>query len=170
MILNVTQKEMREMSLKWISDEGGIVELGCSNGDFAELLFKNNMKNYCGIDIQKDKIQEAKIRLPQMGFFCCDIINNLFLLEEAQTFISFQCLEHIVNDLDVLKALIPKTNVILSVPNSPYKGHIRWHELEGWEERFSPYIDFDYSYIIQNPIKPNKRSFLFKGVRNDNDN
>lgn len=166
MIFNIIQEKMREMSLKWISDEGGIVELGCSNGNFAELLYKRNFLNYCGIDILKDKINEANKRLPKMSFFCCDIIQNLFLLERAKTFISFQCLEHIQEDLKVLQALNKDTNVILSVPNSPYKGHIRWFELEGWKSRFSPYIDFDYEYVIQNPKKPKKRAFLFKGVRN----
>jgi len=165
MIFNIAHDKMREMTIPWLNDEGGIIELGCSDGNFAELLFKNNMRNYCGIDILKDKIDEAKKKLPKMGFFHCDITNNLFLLEEAKTFVSFQCLEHIENDLDILKSLNLGTNIIISVPNSPYKGHIRWFELEGWKKRFSPYIDFDYECVIQNPNKPQKRSFLFRGVK-----
>ena len=167
MIFNITHKEMREMALKWINDEGGIIELGCSNGNFAELLFENKLLNYCGIDILKDKIQEAKQRLPKMGFFRCDITKHLYLLEECKTFVSFQCLEHIEQDLEVLNALNPGTNVVISVPNSPYKGHVRWFELEGWQERFSKYIDFDHACVIQNPKKQKKRAFLFRGVRNE---
>lgn len=165
MIFNITQDRMREMTLEWLSDEGGIIELGCANGNFAELLFKNKMMNYCGIDIRKDMIDEAKKKLPKMEFFCCDIINNLFLLKEAKTFVSFQCLEHIENDLDILQALNPGTAVIISVPNSPYKGHVRWFELEGWKKRFSLYVDFDYECVIQNPNKLKKRAFLFRGVK-----
>lgn len=167
MIFNVTQDKMRKMALDWVQhDEDGIVELGCSNGNFAEELSKKGITNYCGIDIQQDKINEAKKRLPKMSFVCCDIINNLSLLKKAQTFISFQCLEHIKEDLEILKALNKGTNVILSVPNSPYKGrHIRWFELEGWEKRFSKYIDFEDIITIQNPKKLKKRAFLFKGIR-----
>jgi len=165
MIFNVTQKEMREMALKWIDPLDNIIELGCANGNFAKLLNDKGAKNYIGIDIQKNKINEAKKNLPNMHFICCDIIENLYMLGGASTFISFQCLEHIEKDLEVLQALKPKTNVIISVPNSPYKGHVRWFELEGWEKRFSKYIDFDYACVIQNPKKPKKRAFLFKGMR-----
>ena len=81
MIYNITQVEMRKLTLDWISKEDdSIIELGCSNGNFANLLFENKITNYCGIDIQKDKINEAKKKLPKMGFFCCDILNNLHIL------------------------------------------------------------------------------------------
>lgn len=168
MIFNIEQKEMREMALEWIDPLDNIIELGCSTGNFAKLLCDKGIKNYIGIDIQKDKIDEAKKKLPNMHFMCCDIVENLYMLGGATTFISFQCLEHIKEDLKVLKALKSETNVIISVPNSPYKGHVRWFELEGWQDRFSKYIDFDYACVIQNPKKVKKRAFLFRGVRNDN--
>lgn len=165
MVFKVTQDKMREMALGWIQDEGDIIELGCSNGNFAELLFKKNILNYCGIDILNDKINEAKRRLLKMKFIRCDITKHLYLLSDAKTFVSFQCLEHIENDLDILKSLTPKANVIISVPNSPYKGHVRWFELDGWKNRYSPLIDFENEITIQNPNKPAKRSFLFKGIK-----
>ena len=165
MIFNVEQSEMREMAVGWIDPLDNIIELGCADGNFASLLYDINVKNYIGIDIRKQVIEIAKKKLPNMHFMCCDIIENLYMLGGATTFVSFQCLEHIENDLDILKALQPKTNVIISVPNSPYKGHVRWFELDGWEKRFSPYIDFDYSCVIQNPKKPKKRAFLFRGIK-----
>ncbi len=168
MIFNINQNKMREMALEWINhDIGGIIELGCSNGNFAKKLFKKGMTNYYGIDIQQDKINEAKKKLPLMNFGCYDILDNLFILKKGATFISFQCLEHIKDDLKVLNTLKEGTKIIISVPNNSYKGHIRWFELEGWKKRFLPYIEFDYECIIQNPKKLKKRSFLFKGVRND---
>lgn len=167
MILNINQDEMRKMTIPWLNkNDKLIIELGCSNGNFASLLHKNEFKNYLGIDIQKDKIIEAKKEISDMNFICCDIINNLTLLKEATTFVSFQCLEHIKEDLKILNSLKKGTKIIISVPNSPYKGHIRWFELDGWEERFSLYITIDYFYVIQNPNKPKKRSFLFRGERN----
>ena len=168
MIFEITQDEMREMALKWIDpNENYIIELGCSSGNFAELLYREGIKNYLGVDILKDKIREAEKKLPEMIFVCDDILKRLNILKGATQFVSFQCLEHIEDDLKILNALKPTTKVIISVPNSPYKGHVRWFELEGWENRFSKYIDFDYTCVIQNPKKKNKRAFLFRGQRND---
>jgi len=168
MIFNITQKEMREMALDWVDPVDMVCELGCSNGNFAQSLYDKGFRNYLGVDIQKDKINEAKNKLPKMLFMCCDIITNLYVLGGFNTFVSFQCLEHIEDDLKVLEALKPGTKTIISVPNSPYKGHVRWFELEGWKNRFSQFIDFDYACVIQNPKKPKKRAFLFRGIRNGN--
>ena len=165
MILKINQDKMREMVSEWIfSEEKSIIELGCNDGNFAFMLNKFKIRNYIGIDIQKDKIDLAKKKLPNMNFICCDITKNLHMLAEVTMFISFQCLEHIHEDLDVLKALKEKTKVIISVPNRPYKGHIRWFELDGWKKRFSPYIGFNKIITIQHPKKVNNRSFLFEGV------
>ena len=166
MIFNITQKEMRDMALEWIDPLDFVVELGCSNGNFAEIFYNKGFRNYIGIDIQKDKINEAKKKLPKMLFMCADIVDNLYVLNGFNTFVSFQCLEHIENDLEILNEMKEGMKMIISVPNSPYKGHVRWFELEGWENRFSKYIDFDYACVIQNPKKPKKRAFLFKGIRN----
>lgn len=166
MIFNISQDEMRSLTLDWIIDDN-IIEIGCSDGNFASLLNIQGIKNYIGVDILKDKIIKAKKDLPYMNFICCDILKNLYLFNDMKTVVSFQCFEHIIEDLKILKSIQKGTKIILSVPNSPYKGHIRWYEKEGWKSRFSPYIDFDLIYTIQNPIKKNKRSFLFRGVRNN---
>ena len=166
MIFNITQDKMREMALDWINpNEKNIIELGCADGNFATLLYNKGITNYIGIDIKKNAIDSAKIKLPNMNFMCCDICENEYILEGASLFVSFQCLEHIENDIKIIQSIKKETNVIISVPNSPYKGHVRWFELKGWEKRFSPYINFEYSCVIQNPNKPKKRSFLFRGVK-----
>jgi len=167
MIFNITQNDMRKMAVDWIDPMDNIIELGCAAGNFASLLYDLNIKNYIGIDIKKQAIDSAKKKLPNMHFICCDIMTNLYMLGGSTTFVSFQCLEHIQDDLKVLNAINKGTNMIISIPNSPYKGHLRWFELDGWTKRFSPYIKFEERHIIQNPKKNNKRSFLLKGVRND---
>jgi 2-polyprenyl-3-methyl-5-hydroxy-6-metoxy-1,4-benzoquinol methylase len=163
----MTHDKMRELASKWISKkEKLVIELGCNTGNFAELMNKKGVK-YLGIDKQEEKIRHAKARFPNMNFMDFDILDHLVVLKKASTFVSFQCLEHIKKDKEVLKAIVPGTKVIISVPNSKYKGHVRWFELKGWVGRFSPYILLEKGITIQNPNKPNKRAFLFKGVRND---
>ena len=166
MIIIDNQEKMRKIAADWIKEDTNIIELGCSDGNFASILNELGNHHYIGIDIQREKIDSAKKSFPKMNFMCCDICENLYMLGGAKTFVSFQCLEHIENDLKILKSLKVWTKVIISVPNSPYKGHVRWFEMEGWIKRFSPFIDFDEKITIQHPKKKNKRSFLLKGVRN----
>lgn len=166
MIIVTTQDEMRDIAFTFIPKDGSLLlELGCSNGNFANLVMKHNIKNYVGVDIQIKKIQEAMDKFPALNFICCDITKNLTLLKDIKTFVSFQCLEHIQNDLDIIKAIPPGCLTIFSVPNRPYKGHIRWFEVDGWKNRFEPYIDFIDIITIQHPRKEGNRSFLFKGIK-----
>jgi len=168
MIIVDTQDKMLQIAANWILDhEKQIIEIGCNTGNFASLLKERKISNYVGIDIQKEKIVLAKIYHPGFRFMCADIAENAHLLRKASLVVSFQTFEHIEDDLKVLNNISPYCKVILSVPNSEYKGHVRWFELEGWKERFEKFIKFNKIITIQNPRKPDRRSFLFKGVRND---
>ena len=169
MIITANHSEMRTVALAFIPRKSTIVEVGCSSGNFAELI-KDTEHRYIGVDIQSDKINEARKKLPEMNFVNCDITKNLYIVERASTFISFQCLEHIKDDKKVINAISFAATVIFSVPNREYKGHIRWYELEGWKKRFEPYIAMKEVITIQHPKKPNNRSFLFKGIRNNESN
>ena len=167
MILKISQEEMRKIACGWIKqNEKIVVEAGCSSGNFVSLLKDKKIAKYIGVDIDKEKIKEAKKKFPSFSFIALDISKNLYLLRNCSLFISFQCLEHIKNDIEVIKAIPINSKVIFSVPNKPFhKEHIRWFELDGWIDRFSPYIKFDEIITIQNPRKKNKRSFLFRGFR-----
>jgi len=167
MILKTTQDNMRKMACSWIKEnEKMIIEVGCSSGNFAKLLKNKNIRKYLGVDIDKEKINKAKKRYPFFSFINSDISKNLYLLKSASLFVSFQCLEHIKNDIEIIKAIPHNVRIIFSVPNKPFhKEHVRWFELNGWIDRFSPYINFQESIIIQNPRKESKRSFLFRGIR-----
>ncbi len=168
MIIKDLQSKMLEIAATWVPwDVKRVIEVGCNNGNFAALLEPRRVKNYIGIDIQEDKIEEAKELHPKFKFICADITKNLHFLQKASMVLSFQCLEHIKDDLMILNNIQPGTLVVLSVPNGSYKGHYRWYEADGWEDRFSPYIDIIKFITVQNPRKHAKRSFLIKGVRND---
>jgi len=165
-IMIATQNIMRKVALQKIPlTKSTIFELGCSDGNFASLLV-DRYSEYTGADILKHKIDIARTRFPKMKFLQINICNNLDILKCVNVFISFQALEHIPCDLKIFESLLKGTIVIFSVPNSPYKDqHLRWFEIEGWKERYSSFIDFDYELTIQHPKKEAKRAFLFKGVR-----
>ena len=167
MILKISQKEMRKIASGWIKqNEKIVIEAGCSSGNFISLLKDKKIGKYIGVDIDKEKIEEAKKKFPTFSFVALDISKNLYLLRNCSLFVSFQCLEHIKDDLKVIKAIPYNSKVIFSVPNSPFrKEHVRWFELDGWIDRFSPYIKFNEVITIQNPRKKDKRCFLFRGIR-----
>jgi len=168
MKIEATQSKMLEMASNWISPaEKRVIEIGCNTGNFAELVEGRHVVNYIGIDIQSDKIAEARKLHPKYKFYCADITENLYFLTKASMIVSFQCFEHIKDDLIVLNNIIPGTKIILSVPNSAYNGHVRWFEIKGWKKRFSKFINFNKIVTIQNPRKRDKRSFLFRGTRNN---
>ena len=157
-----------EIAANWILDyEKQIIEIGCSNGNFTTLLEKRNVSNYIGIDMNKQKIIEAKILYPHFRFMCTDITQNVHLLRKANLVVSFYTLEYIKDDFSVLNNIPPNCKIIFSVPNSPYKAKIRYFELEGWKERFQKFINISKIITVTNPRKPDKRTFLFKGVRNE---
>lgn len=166
-ILKIKQVEMRKLALELLLPvkEGIILEVGCSNGNFAELLNEKKVYNYVGIDILEDKIKIAKKRYPNLYFKCADICKEE-LIWPVSALVSFQALEHIPDDKEIFKKLDKGTKVVFSVPNSPYgKNHLRWFELEGWKNHYKDLIDFDFHLTIQNPVKLSKRSFLFRGYR-----
>jgi len=168
-IINANQDETRYAASNWVShEEERIIEIGCNTGNFATVLEKRHISNYIGIDIDADAIQQARKLHPKFKFYCTDITENLYYLTKASMIVSFYSFQYIKDDLIVLNNIPPGTKIILSVPNSSYKNyHVRWFELEGWEERFSEFINFDKIITSQTKRKPGKKLFLFRGVRNN---
>jgi len=167
-IIKTTQKQMMEMAANWISiNEPRIIEVGCSSGSFTDFIKKRGIPNYIGLDIDDFVIDRAREAYPEYKFMVADINENYYLLRKASMIVLFQTLQCIRHDLRLLNNIIPSTKMIISVPNSPYGGNLRHYELSDWKKRFSRYIDFSKFVTIQNPKKVDKRSFLFKGVRNE---
>jgi len=164
-----SKDEIQKIAANWISpEEKRVIEIGCNNGHFSNLLEKKRISNYIGIDEDVDNIKEARLSHPKYKFFCAEITNNLHFLTKASLIVSLQYFQYIEDDLTILNNILPKTKLIISVPNSPYKEYyFRWFELKGWTKRFSPFMDFKKVISIQVPRKPKKKIFLFRGVRND---
>jgi len=171
-ILKTSQEKMRKIgSSLLLPFENTIIELGCSSGNFARVLYHRHVENYIGIDVQQEKLDLAKEEMPEYEFLNINIVKDKSILEKADAFVSFQSLEHVGTkdgneDVDVLAHLKPNCKVIISIPNNPYKdAHKRWFDLEGWKDRYSHLIFFNFEMTIQNINKKEKRSFLFRGYR-----
>lgn len=148
-----------------------ILEIGCSTGNFAELLFEGGVRgNYLGVDKLEWKIEQARKNLPIMTFLCLDIYNALELVKVADIIVSFQTLEHIGTrggneDIEVLSAANSGTRIIFSVPNFKSHDHKRWFKLPEWKDRYKDIIDYQQEFIYLKPKRKTSKSFLFDGVR-----
>lgn len=104
------------------------LDIGCGPGQFAEYLCQRlpNLR-YVGVDTSSAAILQAKERAPGASFMCnalCDL--PLSLLHETDTFLALEVLEHIVDDLDLIKSLPVGKEMIFSVPNFDSFGHVRF--------------------------------------------
>jgi cyclopropane fatty-acyl-phospholipid synthase-like methyltransferase len=172
LVLTCNQDVMREKAVDFIKSKGFILELGCGDGNFAKILFDNGYTNYLGVDLLEKNILACKEAIPSFKFWTANVFSSRVYSKilEAKTIVSFQTFEHLGTtkgheDIGFLLSFPSGKHLIFSVPNSPYrKEHKRWFELDGWRQRYKDILIFNDSITIQNPKKPDKRSFLFDAV------
>ncbi|MEH7125680.1 methyltransferase domain-containing protein, partial [Bacillus sp. JJ1773] len=146
-----------------------IIDIGCGPGQFANLLFDNNLVNYRGLDFSKEAIKIAKIRndkyrnlFEEGDAFLSNIFDGLY-----NTVVIFEVLEHINEDLELVRRIIVNSHVLLSVPNFYSPGHVRWfHSKEEVYERYSEVIDIEG--IFPFPVGGSNIIYLVYGKRNNN--
>jgi len=143
-----------------------IAELGCGPGLFAEFLYKKGYKNYWGIDFSKKCIELAKKRVPsyqfEVGNLYDDNIQKRFL--NYDVFISLETLEHLSNDLTVIKAIPKGKEIIFSVPNKNDPAHVRFFKSsKSVIQRYSLTINFIKSQTL--PGVGKKKFFLVHGIK-----
>ena len=103
-----------------------IIDLGCGVGYFAEILYKKGYRKYIGIDFSKHMIKYAKKNVPGYEYVLLDVYDDQLeeFAKKYEMFIMLETLEHITDDIGVLKKL-SNSIIIGSVPNANSKGHVR---------------------------------------------
>jgi len=168
MIITAPHERILEMSANWISqDEKRVLEIFCHRGEFADYLRKRNIKNYVGTDPLQRNVDIANLNISDYRFLCVDIRENYHYLRKVSLIVAFNYLQTVRDDLELINNIKPNTKLIFSVPNIEVEGCKRWYDLEGWEERFKPYININKIITFQNPLRKIKQTFLFKGTRNE---
>lgn len=117
--------------IKQINDPR-VIEIGCGPGQFANLLFDNGITNYKGIDFSSEAINLAKITNEKYNeLFCLDnAYTSKIYYEDYNIAILFEVLEHVSNDIDLIKKIRKNTDILFSVPNFYSESHIRWFNNE----------------------------------------
>ena len=121
-----------------------ILEIGCSSGYGIQFLPRNI--DYTGIDYDSKIIDIAKLQnwRDDAKFFHADI--NTFPLEQYDTIIAFEVIEHLDNGLEIVEKLKKHCKrLLITVPHNEPKGF--WgehHKLHGLNESYFPSFEFNY--------------------------
>ena len=149
-----------------------ITDLGCGAGRFAALLKGKGYTEYAGWDFSSVMIEEARKTVPEYLFIKGDVkLFHPVLFKtnkpgEKLVYIVSEILEHLEDDMGLIRKLPEGSTIIGSVPNHWSVSHVRTFEDEQEVvDRYSGLIDFDMMQVI--PLNDQKRFFVFRGVRND---
>lgn len=137
-----------------------ILEVGCGTGQFAEMLFDNQLPDtYVGIDFSFEAIRKAKART-NYSFRVADARNQdvYFRLPLFNTVIALEIFEH-TDDMQILSLLKSGTTVIATVPDFDDPAHVRhFKTLDEVQTRYEKKLNITHLIKIQ-------RWYLFVGTK-----
>ncbi len=125
-----------------------IIELGCGTGQFAEIALKEGYNYKLGIDFSPKNIETAQmINEKYADRFVCENLDNFIVINPKMTFVSFEVIEHLEHDLELLDKL-KNSKIIFTVPNFDATSHLRYFEnVPELEKRYGKIINIDRDNI-----------------------
>lgn len=130
---------------EWTHPDHQVVDLGCGTGRFAELLRRHGHGPYLGLDFSPAAIAECRSYVPAMdihtSWAAVFEVADLRTWEPSDelpgstTFVCLETLEHLEDDVGLIRKMLPHREVIFSVPNFGGEAHIRAFKNVGdaWE-------------------------------------
>lgn len=151
--------------------DGGVLDLGCGNGHFAELLWARGFRHpYLGVDFSPTAIYQAEYNVinSNFSFVVDDLRNDLsgYFEDHPGTVVIMETLEHLENDLAVIRQLPEGRHVILSVPNYDSEGHVRsFGDAKAVFRRYKDLIVFRRSGRVDLSPPDRRQIFVVEGWR-----
>ena len=111
-----------------------VTDIGCGPGQLFDYLSEMGYTNYTGVDFSEAAISMAKSLASgkaqtRASFFVEDAFTffdrHPDIVNETEIFLFLEMLEHINDDLNLLKRVPPEKVVILSVPLFKDRAHVR---------------------------------------------
>ncbi|MBS3080842.1 class I SAM-dependent methyltransferase [Candidatus Pacearchaeota archaeon] len=114
----IRQKLIKKLIKNSIKNNFLVLDIGCGNGYYIDLLIKYNPKYY-GVDLSNFSIENLKEKYPKLNYYCGDFM-HFNIKKKFDLIIMSEVLEHIENEDKMLKKihyLLKKDGkLILSVP------------------------------------------------------
>ena len=144
-----------------------ILELGSGTGQLAHYLQNSGVKDYTGVDFSKIGIEYSKERCTGFNFINNDFFKVQFNNIQYDTVICCETLEHLENDIDLIKKIKPGARFIGTVPDFPWLSHVRYFNSE--EEVLNRYSDLFQKINVNCFLNSNKnRFYLIDGIIRNN--
>lgn len=143
-----------------------IIDVGCGPGQFASLLCDKKVNDYLGVDLSDEAIKLAQEGCSKYRFVAKNVFeSDLLKQEEYDCFVSLECLEHLEQDIELLKMVKPGTLCLFTVPNFPYISHVRFfNDEDSVVERYGAlFDDFNVETFLANPT--GMKYFLAEGTK-----
>ena len=142
-----------------INEKDNVLDIGCGNGLLA---YFSKYKKYTGLDFSTVAIEQAKnLQLKNTDFKCVDFFLIDFNEIKYDTVIMTEVLEHIEDDIMLIKKVKKNKTIILSVPNNEpimedgkprgYPIHQRAYSIKTLKKRYKQ-IKFEKIFVFQNWI------------------
>lgn len=146
-----------------------ILDSGCGTGGLINVLKNNGYSNITGLDFSTYCINYCKKRFPENNFFSVDLNDNSSkdLINGFSVIIMLEVLEHISNDISIIKKITKDSLVIFSLPNYDSTGHVRFfNNIDEIKDRYSNLLTI--ISFLEIPLKSKFKIFLVKSKRNNN--
>jgi 2-polyprenyl-3-methyl-5-hydroxy-6-metoxy-1,4-benzoquinol methylase len=117
-----------------------ILDVGCGPGQIACLVRDIGVPEYKGLDFSTARVAKARAVCPEYEFVAANVFeDNLLETYHYDCVLMMELLEHIEQDVNVLKRVRPGTTVFATVPNFPAVDHVRhFDSVNDVEVRYSP--------------------------------
>jgi SAM-dependent methyltransferase len=143
-----------------------VLDIGCGPGQVASFFQYKGLQRYFGLDLSTVAIEKARKLCPNYQFKVENALETDVLARvDYDTAISMEFLEHVTEELEVLKKLKPGTRFFGTVPDFPYPSHVRYFSSS--DEVQQRYRSLFTTLDVDEFQAPNgtQRYFLLEGVK-----
>lgn len=157
--------DMWDQAFRLIPDGSSVVDIGCGTGQFARLCADRNVIHYTGMDFSQVAIDMARVICPEFTFRCVDVTDSLiFNLDKGDVIVMLEFLEHIDDDIGLLKKIPKDTRIVASVPNYMCSTHVRcFPSVTDIHKRYGALLRFADMYTF--PGKKGHKITLFESTK-----
>jgi SAM-dependent methyltransferase len=145
-----------------------ILDVGCGPGQFAEVVADAGFTSYSGLDFSTVAIDMAQQRTPQFDFQVADVCRpDSYAGRDFDAIVCMEVLEHIEDDYAVVSCFPAGTRCLMTVPNFPWRSHVRHFESEqSVTRRYASFFDEFSVTRLKGMRNETEQFYLIDGVRN----